>query len=122
MADTGVFATTAEVQLWMPTWVSSTYNAESYINEFIGCWESYINNNDQFVNLSDSYSTNNIDLKLTAHGFVCAMVAMQVATLDPSGTDIRTYETFMDLMTNAATTFEKRLMKNEIISNVGKSS
>lgn len=122
MADTGIFATTAEVQLWMPTWVSSTYNAEAYINEFIGCWEAYINNNEQFVNLSDSYSTNNRDLKLAAHGFVCAMVCMQVATLDPSGTDIRTYETFMDLMSNAARTFEKVLTKNEIIQNIGASS
>lgn len=122
MADTGVFATTAECQLWMPIWVSSTYNAESYINEFIGCWEAYVNNNEQFVNISDSYSTNNRDLKLLAHMFVCANVAINVCSLDPSGTDIRTAEFFFDHMTNIAKSAEKQLMKKEIIKNIGDSS
>lgn len=122
MVDTGVFATTSEVQLWVPDWASATYNAEAYINEFIGCFEADINNNEQFVNLSDSYSTNNRDLKLTAHKMVCLQCAMAICQMDPSGTDIRTAEFFFDWADTEIKRCITLLTKKEIIKNIGDSS
>lgn len=112
MGDTGVFATTAEVQLWVPEWASATYNAEAYINEFIGNWEAIINNNEEQINFSDTYSTLNRDFKLSLHQFVCANVAMHICSLDPSGTDLRTAEFFFDHMTAVAVKAEQVIKKN----------
>ena len=112
MADEGVFATTADVQLHIPTWASSTYNAEAYINVFINEWEAYVNNLCGY-NWSDHYAAANVDAKKILKLFVCACVAMDVCAMDISGTDIRTAEFFFDHMTNKANTAEKLIKEDE---------
>lgn len=118
MADTGIFATTAEVQMWVPTWASSTYNTETYINEFIAGWEAHINNNEAQINFSDIYSGLDADLKLTLHTFVCANVAMQICSMDTSGVSIRTAEFFFDHMTNVANTAERKLKEDSTLNKI----
>jgi len=55
MADTGIFATTAEVQRKVGANASTTSNVEAYINQYMTEAESYINTVTG-VNYSDSYS------------------------------------------------------------------
>lgn len=62
MADTGIFATTAEVQRKVPYGASTIYNAEAYINQYMTEAESYINLVTR-KNWSDDYSTLNADVK-----------------------------------------------------------
>jgi glutamine amidotransferase-like uncharacterized protein len=62
MADTGIFATTAEVQRKVGANASATSNTEAYINDFMTQAESYINVATGF-NWSDKYSTLNVDVK-----------------------------------------------------------
>lgn len=112
MVDTGIFATTAEVQKYVPTWANATYNAEAYINEFISFWESYINNVCNY-NFSDNYSTLNVDAKRLLSLFVVANVVMDICSMDISGIGIRTAEFFFDRMTDVANKAEKQLKENE---------
>ena len=62
MADTGIFATTAEVQRKAGDGANATSNVEAYINDFITQAESFINVLTG-KNWSDSYSTLNVDVK-----------------------------------------------------------
>ena len=62
MADTGIFATTAEVQRKVNTNASSTANVEAYINQFMTEAESLINVLTT-KNWSDAYSGLNVDVK-----------------------------------------------------------
>ncbi len=62
MADTGIFATTAEVQYKSGLNANSTANAETYINNFMTQAESRINAESGY-NWSDVYSTLNVDVK-----------------------------------------------------------
>jgi len=62
MADTGIFATTAEVQRKIGINASTTSNVEAYINDFISQAESYINAASR-KNWSDEYTGLNADIK-----------------------------------------------------------
>ena len=62
MADTGIFATTAEVQRKVGANASTTSNVEAYINDYITQAESYINVVTRF-NWSDAYAGLNVDVK-----------------------------------------------------------
>lgn len=62
MADTGIFATTAEVQRKVGENASATSNVEAYINDFMTQAESYINAVTRH-NWSDDYSGLNADVK-----------------------------------------------------------
>ena len=62
MVDTGIFATTAEVQRKVGANASSTANTEAYINDYITQAESFINVLTR-KNWSDIYSTLNPDVK-----------------------------------------------------------
>lgn len=62
MADTGIFATTAEVQRKVGAGANSTANAEAYINQFMTEAESFINATTRY-NWSDAYSGLNVDVK-----------------------------------------------------------
>ena len=62
MADTGIFATTAEVQRKVGANPSATSNVEAYINQFMTEAESYINVVSG-KNWSDAYSGLNVDVK-----------------------------------------------------------
>ncbi len=108
MADTGIFATTAEVQKYVPEWASSTYNTEAYINQYISFWESYINCVCGY-NFSDTYSTLNVDVKRILSLCAVAHVVMDICSMDISGTDIRTAEFFFDRMTDVANKAEAKL-------------
>ena len=115
MDDTGIFATTAEVQRWVPSWASATYNAEAYINEYISFWESYAN----IIcghNFSDSYASENVDTKRLLSLFVCVNVAMDICSMDISGTDIRVAEFFFDRMTDSSNKALEQLKKNEAVN------
>lgn len=81
MVDTGIFATTAEVQRHIPTWANSTANTEAYINQFIAEAESILNVLSR-VNFSDSYSSLNADVKSLLKAGACAYVAMQVVKFE----------------------------------------
>ncbi len=62
MADTGIFATTAEVQYKAGANASATSKAEAYVNSYMTQAESRINV-DTHYNWSDNYSTLNVDVK-----------------------------------------------------------
>lgn len=62
MADTGIFATTAEVQRKVGANASTVANVEAYINDFMTQAESEINITTRF-NWSDAYSALNVDVK-----------------------------------------------------------
>jgi hypothetical protein len=62
MADTGIFATTAEVQRKVGANASTTSNADAYINQYITEAESFINIATG-KNWSDAYSGLNVDVK-----------------------------------------------------------
>ena len=62
MADTGIFATTAEVQRKVGLNANATSNTEVYINDFMTQAESYINVISG-KNWSDAYSALNVDVK-----------------------------------------------------------
>ena len=84
MADTGIFATTAEVQRKVGAGASTTANVEAYINHFMTEVEAFINSRVRF-NFSDAYSTLNVDvqgmLKLAASN----LAAIKVILYDMSG-------------------------------------
>jgi hypothetical protein len=62
MADTGIFATTEEVQRKVGDNASATSNTEAYINQFMTEAESVINAVSRY-NWSDAYSGLNADVK-----------------------------------------------------------
>jgi hypothetical protein len=62
MADTGIFATTAEVQRKVGASANTTANTEAYINQFMTEAESYINVVTG-TNWTDEYSALNVDVK-----------------------------------------------------------
>jgi len=84
MADTGIFATTEEVQRKVGANASSTANVESYINDFITQAESYINSVTRF-NWSDNYAALNVDVKGLLKRAVSALATMDVINYDMSG-------------------------------------
>lgn len=101
MADTGKFASITEIQKYVPSWANATYNAEAYINQFIQGWESYINVTMNY-NWSDAYAAADSDTKKILTLFACVNVAMDVCSMDISGTDIRVAEFFFDRMTDVS--------------------
>ncbi len=84
MADTGIFATTLEVQRKVGANASSTSNVESYINDYMTQAESYINSVTKF-NWSDAYSTLNVDVKGLLKRAAACLAAMSVISYDMSG-------------------------------------
>tara|TARA_R100001530_G_scaffold51002_1_gene37860 strand:- start:239 stop:604 length:366 start_codon:yes stop_codon:yes gene_type:complete len=81
MADTGIFATTAEVQRKAGANASSTANVEAYINDFMTQAESKINVLSQF-NWSDAYSGLNADVKAILKEAASNLAAMYVIQYD----------------------------------------
>ena len=111
MGDTGIFATTAEVQKYVPGWASATYNEEAHINQYIKGWESFINITMNY-NWSDNYAGADVDTKKILTLFVCANVAMDICIMDISGTDIRVAEFFFDRMTDVSNKCFSQLKEN----------
>src|SRR3990167_6571580 len=81
MADTGIFATTAEVQRKVGANASATSNVEAYTNDFMTQAESFINAAIGF-NFSDSYSTLNVDVKGILKEAASNLAAIYVLNFD----------------------------------------
>lgn len=84
MVDTGIFATTAEVQRKVGANASATANVEAYINQFMTEAESYINVSTG-VNYSDTYTTLNVDVKGILKKASSSFAAASVINYDSSG-------------------------------------
>lgn len=98
MADTGIFATTAEVLRKCGANASATSATETYINDFISQAESLINVTTR-VNWSDLYSTLNVDVKAILKMAASAKAAMMVIQYDLSGfLTMREAETRLDVL------------------------
>ena len=84
MADTGIFATTAEVGYKVGANASATSNAEAYINSYMMQAESLINTAARY-NFSDTYGTLNADTKGTLKEVASNLAAIYVIQYDMSG-------------------------------------
>ena len=84
MVDTGVFATTAEVQRHVGANASTTANSEAYINQFMTEAESYINDFCR-KNWTDVYPTLNADIKGILKSCAAKIAAIEVIKYDTSG-------------------------------------
>jgi hypothetical protein len=84
MADTGIFATTAEVQYKAGAGASATSKAEAYINSFMTQVESFINAYTHY-NWSDAYTTLNVDVKGILKECASNLAAIYVITYDLAG-------------------------------------
>ena len=89
MADTGIFATTVEVQRKVGANASTVANTEAYINDFISQAESLINCMTRF-NWSDVYEDLNIDVKGILKEAASNLAAIYVLNYDPDGLSSRT--------------------------------
>ena len=86
MADTGIFATTTEVQRKVGANASATSNTEAYINDFISQAESFINVATR-TNWSDIYSTLNVDVKGILKEAASNLAAIYVLQYDMSSSN-----------------------------------
>ncbi|MAH49116.1 hypothetical protein CMI37_25045 [Candidatus Pacearchaeota archaeon] len=102
MADTGVFATTAEVSRKAGANASATSNAEAYINQYMAEVESAINSMVRY-NFSDNYSTLNGDTKEILKEISSNLAAIYVISYDMSGFTSRTEaEDMINVLRDAA--------------------
>ena len=97
MADTGIFATTLEVQRKAGANANATANVEAYINDFMTQAESIINAMTRF-NWSDGYTALNVDVKGILKAAASAWAAMQVINYDPDAWSIETAQTKLDVL------------------------
>ncbi len=84
MVDTGIFATTAEVQRKAGANASATSNVEAYINDFMTQVESSINAVTRF-NWSTNYSGLSTDVKGILKEVASNLAAIYVIQYDFSG-------------------------------------
>jgi hypothetical protein len=84
MADTGIFATTAEVGYKAGAGASATSKAEAYVNSFMTQVESYINVACKY-NFSDAYAGLNVDVKGILKECASNLAAIYVINYDYSG-------------------------------------
>src|SRR3990167_9608338 len=89
MADTGIFATTAEVQRKAGDGASTTSKAEAYVNDFMTQAESEINAATRY-NWSDKYATLNVDVKGILKQAASNLAAIYVISYDMGGYTSRT--------------------------------
>jgi hypothetical protein len=84
MADTGIFATTAEVGYKCGANASATSKAEAYVNSYMTQVESFINVATNY-NWSDVYPTLNVDKKGILKECASNLAAIYAINYDPSG-------------------------------------
>ena len=84
MADTGIFATTTEVQRKVTPFASTTSNVEAFINDYMTQAESLINVA-TLRNWSDDFSALNVDVKGILKMAASAKAAQMVINYDTSG-------------------------------------
>jgi len=101
MADTGIFATTAEVQRKAGANANSTAAAEAYINDFMTQAESLINVMTKY-NWSDAYSGLNADVKAILKEVASNIAATYIIQYDMGGfNSLREAEAMLDVLNNA---------------------
>lgn len=113
MADTGIFATTAEVQRKVGANASSTANTEAYINDFMTQAESLINSVTRY-NWSDAYSSLNVDVKGLLKMAASAKAAMMVIQYDMSGMTMLEAQTRLNVLAFEFDEAVKRLNDQEV--------
>ena len=86
MADTGIFATTAEILRKAGDNASTDASAEAYTNDFIAQIESRINVLARF-NFSDAYTTVNADFKALLKEAATNFAAIYILNYKPLGQD-----------------------------------
>lgn len=103
MADTGIFATTAQIGYKAGAGKSAVSCAEAYTNFYIGQAESFINATTRF-NWSDVYSASlNVDVKYLLQEAASNIAAMYVIAYDMSGySSLAEAQTLMDLLWSRA--------------------
>ena len=84
MADTGIFATTAEVARKAGANASATSVAEAYVNDYMTQAESFINVMCRY-NFSDAYAGLNADVKGLLKEAASNLAAIYVIQYDMSG-------------------------------------
>lgn len=84
MADTGIFATTAEVQYKAGAHASVVSKAEAYVNSYMTQVESFINSHSRY-NFSDNYASLNVDTKGILKEIASNLAAIYVIQYDMSG-------------------------------------
>jgi len=84
MVDSGIFATTAEVQRKAGSGASATSKAEAYVNDYMTQVESEINATCRY-NFSDNYASLNADTKGILKQCASNMAAIYVIMYDMSG-------------------------------------
>jgi hypothetical protein len=84
MADTGIFATTAEVGYKAGAGASATSKAEAYVNSYMTQVESLINCMCRF-NFSDHYAGLNVDVKGLLKEVASDLAAIYVIQYDFAG-------------------------------------
>jgi len=84
MADTGIFATTAEVIRKAGANASSVSAVEAYINDYMTQVEAFINSWTR-INYSDTYSALNVDVKGLLKEAASNLAAIYVIEYDMSG-------------------------------------
>jgi len=97
MTDTGIFATTVEVQRKVGLNASATANTEAYINDFMTQAESYINAQTG-VNWSDIYGTLNVDKRGILKDAASNLAAVYVLQYDLKGTSRVELEDRMNIL------------------------
>ena len=102
MADTGIFATTAEVERKSGASASSVSKAEAYVNDYMTQVESLINAVTRF-NWSDAYTGLNTDTKGLLKEVASDLAAIYVIQYDMSGFTSRTEaEDMINVLRDAA--------------------
>lgn len=84
MADTGIFATTAEVGYKAGLGKSETSASEAYVNSFMSQVESFINATCRY-NFSDNYASLNADTKGILKEVASDLAAIYVILYDFTG-------------------------------------
>lgn len=103
MADTGIFATTAEVSRKAGANASTTANVEAYINDFMTQAEAAINAMTRY-NWSDAYASLNVDVKGILKETASNLAAMYIIQYDMSGFTSRfEAETMLDVLRDGFT-------------------
>jgi len=97
MADTGIFATTSEVQNKVGANASSTANVEAYINDYISQAESHINVESNY-NWSDAYSGLNADVKGILKEAASNLAAIYVINYDLSSIGLDEARSRVDIL------------------------
>jgi hypothetical protein len=102
MADTGIFATTAEIGYKAGANASTTSKAEAYTNSYEAQAESFINTTTKF-NWSDAYSGLNADVKALLKEAASNIAAMYVIIYDMSGFNSKAEaQTMLDVLWDRA--------------------